>query len=271
MQRRVFILKPAGSTQSFPIDMQEPFVASGQPRCPGKKAFLKLNRIQSAKHTSKCVARRNAVGEFEKTSKPLAMNAAPGGDILPALAAAYHRAHRDHDDIEQSMSASAVDSRINHALEGVRNAAHQRGWRLVLAFSLADRRFGIPLSFAFVLLLAVFAAGPWFGILLSRPLSNLIFLKFSPKRPLVAGTAILRASCSRHWTSSVKQTSLPSRPSPIHSSQTNSTLNSRPVEPEACAPFRRAVADRRPARPRKTRRIKCANPGSKADLSPRLS
>jgi hypothetical protein len=100
-------LRPAaveGAAQGLAVDRHDfPVKRLGKRLSPSGEAGLEGVRVDQHEDAPEGVMRGNAVGQRQKGSQPAQLVATIKGDVVPALGARDHRAHRDDQDVDQLM------------------------------------------------------------------------------------------------------------------------------------------------------------------------
>src|SRR3954466_15398863 len=109
-------LRPAavkGAAQRLAVDRYDLAVEDlGKGLGPSAEAGLEGIRVDQHEDAPEGVVRGNAIGQGQEGLQPAQLVAAVERDVVPALGARDHRAHRDDQDISQPMLDLAGTSRI---------------------------------------------------------------------------------------------------------------------------------------------------------------
>jgi hypothetical protein len=98
-----------GAPTRLAIDGDHSFNAGADPLHPMVKTRFKLVRINVSKHSSKAVMRGDPVGQLQQLGEPVLLRFPKFFDPSPSVRSTDHSAHRDDDDIPQSMQLGSFD------------------------------------------------------------------------------------------------------------------------------------------------------------------
>ena len=121
MQRAVIVAAAAGAPDGLAVDRHHLALdLARQGLCPSREAALERVRIDQHEDPPERIVRGDAVRQGQEGLQPSLLAAPVKFDVLPAFRAGNHRAHRDHENVDQPMIAPARHPRIDEPVEARR-------------------------------------------------------------------------------------------------------------------------------------------------------
>src|SRR4051812_6994144 len=118
MQRSVIVAATARAPDGLAVDRHHlALYLARQGLCPTREAALERVRIDQHEDPPERIMRGDTIRQGQKGLQPSLLAASVEFDVFPAFRAGDHRAHRDHENVDQPMIALACHPRIDEPVE----------------------------------------------------------------------------------------------------------------------------------------------------------